>query len=106
MITYDASSEKIVAQDISIKQNTPIIKNNSGGEEEKSDISEDRQTVMSGSGSSQMPFVTKEIYPKIRGVLVVAQGADDIKVQYNIKNAAVAVLGVPYYRVQVLPKAK
>lgn len=106
MITYDVGAEKMVAQDISVKKDISNIEKDAGGEGEKTNISEERQTVMSGSGSSQTPFVTKEIYPKIRGVLVVTEGADNANVQYNIKNAVVAVLGVPYYRVQVLPKAK
>lgn len=106
MITYDVGTEKVVAQDTIIKKAITDTPSDTGGENGNLDISEDRQAVMSGSGSSQAPFVSKEIYPKIRGVLVVAEGADNSEVQYNIKNAVAAVLGVPYYRVQVLQKAK
>lgn len=102
MITYDIGAEKVVAQNTSITKNIGNIQadSTSGGEEKST--SEEKETVMSGSGSSQTPFVTKEIYPKVRGVVVVSEGADSIEVQYNLKNAVVAVLGVPHYRVEVL----
>ena len=104
MITYDAGTEKIIAQ------NTKITKSVSADlkedrEEEDSKLSEEKETVMKGSGNSQTPFVLKEVNPRVRGVLVIAEGADNEKVSCNIRDAVAAVLDVPYHRIQVLKKS-
>jgi len=105
MITYDTGAEKVIVQNSKISKTSSGDKMRSGGEKETVDLSEERETVMNGSGSSQTPFVSKEITPKVRGVLVVAEGADDSKVKFELTNAVAAVLNVPYYRIQVLKKS-
>ena len=106
MITRDTGVEKVLAQNIKINKTAAGDRKDTGGENTETELAEVRETVMSGSGSSQMPFVTREIFPKIRGVLVVAEGAGNEQIRYNIKNAVAAVLDVPYYKIQVLEKAK
>ena len=46
-------------------------------------------------------FSTQEQYQKPRGVIVVADGANDSSVRNALKDATVAVMGVGYNRVQV-----
>ena len=105
MITYDAGIEKITIQNSKISRSSSNDTEESGGEEHSNEIAEERQTVMNGSGNSQTPFIVKEVNPKVRGVLVVADGAGDETVRYNLTNAVAAVLDVPYYRIQVLQKS-
>lgn len=105
MITLDTGVEKITIQNSKISKSDSSDIEETGGETKAADSSEERQTVMNGSGNSQTPFVVKEIYPQIRGVLVVAEGAGDESIRYNLTNAVAAVLNVPYYRIQVLKKS-
>ncbi len=105
MITYDTGIEKVTIQNSKISKSSSNDTEKSGGEEMTNEISEERQTVMNGSGNSQTPFITKEVNPRVRGVLVVADGAGDEIVRYNLTNAVAAVLDVPYYRIQVLKKS-
>lgn len=48
------------------------------------------------------PVVLREIYPDITGVLVVADGADNIVVKMAILDAATTVLGIPCDKVKIL----
>ncbi len=105
MITYDTGIEKVTIQNSKISKSSSNDTEKSGEEETTNEISEERQTVMNGSGNSQTPFITKEVNPRVRGVLVVADGAGDETVRYNLTNAVAAVLDVPYYRIQVLKKS-
>lgn len=107
MITYESGIEKVALQNkkLSTATNDDFDKSEEGGKSE-SETTEEWQAVMNGSGSSQTPFITKEICPKVRGVLVAADGADDEIVCLNITNAVSAVLDVPYHRIKVLKKSK
>lgn len=105
MITYDTGVEKVTIQNSKIDKSSSSNTEETGGETLTTDTAEERQTVMNGSGNSQTPFVVKEVNPQVRGVLVVAEGAGDENVRYNLTNAVAAVLDVPYYRIQVLQKS-
>ncbi len=51
----------------------------------------------------EVPLVTKEEKPVIRGVLVVAKGVDHPDLRYTVAKAVATVLHVPLYKVEVLP---
>jgi len=48
------------------------------------------------------PVVTKELYPEIIGVLIVAEGADDYLTQYNIVSVTATLLKVSTDKINVL----
>lgn len=106
MITYDTGVEKVTVQNSKTSKMNSSNNDLSGGDEGKQETTEERQVVMNGSGSSQTPFIAKEINPVVRGVLVVSEGADNEIVAYNLTNAVAAVLDVPYHRIQVLKRNK
>ena len=51
---------------------------------------------------SNQPVVEKEIYPNIKGVVVVAKGAENVSVKMNIVSAVETVLKVDPNRITVL----
>ena len=56
------------------------------------------------NGEKEVPIVVETKKPAIRGVLVVAKGADNIQVKKWIVEAVTRSLDVPSHRVSVLPK--
>lgn len=98
MITYDSTPEKVTVSD------SKTSKSVSDGE--KSENSGERTTVMQKDGNNSSPFVKTEVSPKVRGVLVVADGADNAAVSANLKKAVCAVLDVPVHKVEVMPRRK
>lgn len=91
MITHYSTSEKDIAYE---------TKTNSTGGDKSNTESEDRKAVMT-DGS---PMVVKEIYPKVKGVIVVAQGADNPEVKRELTEAVTASLDVAAHRVCIYKK--
>ncbi len=89
MISYYTSGEKSLAYEE--KSSTA-----------ENDASSDKKAVLSDGE----PVVVKEIYPRVRGVIVTADGADDEKIAGTIKEAVSTALDVPSYRVRVYARQK
>lgn len=60
------------------------------------------EIVIVQQNSTDNALVVKVIEPKIRGVLVLCEGADTPKITEQITNAVKTVLGVPYNKICVL----
>ncbi|SIB32256.1 stage III sporulation protein AG [Mycobacteroides abscessus subsp. abscessus] len=68
------------------------------------DLSKEDQLVIIRDGEKEVPIVVETKKPVIRGVLVVAKGADNIQVKKWIIEAVTRSLDVPSHRVAVMPK--
>lgn len=98
MITLEDSVEKIPASNsIKTVENTRET-DSEGGMREVNREDTNVQIVNSQSG---IPITIKEINPTIKGVIVVAEGADDPLVLERLYEAVKTVLGVNGNRVQV-----
>lgn len=62
----------------------------------------EQTTVMQGSGSDSAPVVAKISSPKVKGVIVVAQGAENELVKENLAAAVEASLAIMPHRIKVL----
>ena len=103
MITYENGGEKVALQNSKINR---VTRGKASETDVSTEMSEEKETVINGSGATRNPYIIEEKTPRVRGVLVVAEGGGDKNVKYEITNAVAAVLDVPYYRIQVLKKAK
>lgn len=61
------------------------------------------QPVMSRVGGGESIVATTELMPRIKGVLIVATGAKDARIQESLMRAAQTILSLPAHKVQVLP---
>ena len=59
-------------------------------------------TVMQGSGSASAPVVARISSPKVKGVIVVAQGAENEIVKENLASAVEASLAIMPHRIKIL----
>lgn len=59
-------------------------------------------TVMKGSGSGSSPVVTKVASPKVKGVIVVAEGAANEVVKTNLAEAVESSLAIMPHRIKIL----
>ena len=85
VINYESSGEKIPA----LKKDTVI----------SGDGSEQREEVTTVSGEA---LILKEREPEVRGVIVVADGAEDIGVRQSIISAVTTLLDIPADKVEIL----
>lgn len=104
VVNVDAS-EKIVYEKNKSHQ-TQVTKetDKQGGNRTIEDKTTDEQIVIIRNGESEQPIVIETKMPKIRGVLVVAEGADNIQVKKWIIESVTSALDVPIHRVAVMPK--
>lgn len=76
--------------------------------EEKNESTSDKQssftttTVLVKNGSITQPVVVVEVAPKIKGVLLIAKGAGDLKIKTTLTNIISSVLGINISNVEVL----
>ena len=59
-------------------------------------------TVMQGSGSAASPVVARTSSPKVKGVIVVAQGAKNEYVKSNLASAVESALAIMPHRIEIL----
>ena len=102
MIYYSNYGEKIIASNS--KTRNEKEKRGEGVES----FSEDREknTVLYGSSGNEVPFITEERLPEASGILVIAEGANNEKVKYEIQEAVRALLGISPNRIRVAEKNK
>ena len=102
MIYYSNFGEKIIASD----SKTRNEKENRGEGVESVAEDKEKSTVLYGGSGNEMPFITEERLPKASGILVIAEGAHNEKVKYEIREAVRALLGVSPNRIRVAEKNK
>jgi stage III sporulation protein AG len=102
MITFESTPERVIAYITSSTKNT-----SSGGDggynENNSNTSSPQVIYVSGE---QIPLILKEVSPKVTGVLIVAEGADDVKVKLDIINAVSVLLNISTEQIKVLTMNK
>ncbi|MGI6083836.1 MAG: hypothetical protein ACOYIF_00165 [Acetivibrionales bacterium] len=94
MVYADTGSEQVPAYNN--EQNTRSDERSDG---KSTEVSETRQLALSGADE---PVILKVLIPQIKGVVVVAEGADDILIKAQLNNAVYTLLGIPEHRVQIL----
>ncbi|MEH7458582.1 stage III sporulation protein AG [Bacillus sp. JJ1127] len=103
-VNLDSSEEKILEKNTVKRSQTTSETDKTGGTRKVEDESLDEKTVIIREGDKETPVVLRTEKPKVRGVLVVAKGVDNIQIKAMVKEAVTRMLDVPSHRVAVLPK--
>lgn len=103
-INLDSSEEKILEKNIVKRSQTTGETDKAGGKRQVEDESLDEKTVIIREGDKETPIILRTEKPKVRGVLVVAKGVDNLQVKGMVREAVTRMLDVPSHRVAVLPK--
>ena len=99
MITLSDSGETIVQKE----QRNRIEESDAGGGTRTTTEQETEETtVYVENGSEKQPYVTKEVLPKVEGVLVVAEGGDDPRVISDISDTVMALFRVEAHKIKVV----
>lgn len=101
MVTFDMGSEIIPASNTVETKDSSEEEDASGGIRTVKSQNLTENIVISNDNSGSKPLVLKEIKPQIRGVIVVAEGADNIEVKMQLYDAVKTVLQVSGDRVQI-----
>lgn len=99
MVTLDETTEKIPAVNKTENQEKTNEEDSQGGVREIKREDSSVQVVTKGNDGSIL--VLKEIKPKVKGVIVVAEGAYDIEVKEQLYEAVKTALGISGNKVEV-----
>lgn len=104
LVTIDSTEEIVVQRNEKETQQVTDENDRNGGKRHITSISKDGQVVMYEASGDRTPFVTKRIKPRIRGVLIVAKGAENGTVRRLIMDAVEKGISVPINRISIVPR--
>lgn len=104
MVTIDSSEEVVYAMNHQGSKQQAQEGDNKGGTRGTTSFDESNNIVLTKQNGADKPLVVKTIKPRVRGVVVTAKGAEDVKVQALITEAVQRSLEVPPHKISILPK--
>lgn len=106
MISYSSTISEVPLYDT--KENITVTeeKDKEGGTRKTEQTSKEKNVIFEESNSTKSIAIKEKEMPKIIGVIVVAEGANNVKTKENIINAVSAVIDVASHRIQVFSKQK
>lgn len=103
LVTIDSTEEIVVKSNEQETQDVTDENDRNGGSRHITHITKDGQVVLYEVSGDQKPIITKTINPRIRGILIVAKGAENVTVRRLIINAVEKGINVPVNRISVVP---
>lgn len=76
----------------------------SGGNRSVTQTNTDKKIAHYRNNNNDLPVIVKRVKPKVRGVLVVARGVENLEIKAVVLEAVQRTLDVPLHRISVLPK--
>jgi stage III sporulation protein AG len=104
LVTIESTEEIVVVEDNRSRKSVTEEKDQHGATRYITDVQNDGQVVIYNAPEGEKPIIVKKIKPQVRGVLIVAKGAENIRVQKMIIDAVAKSLSVPVHRIAVMPK--
>lgn len=104
LVTIESTEEIAVERNTTESQQVTNEKDQQGATRHITDVSRSGEVVIYEVSGGNQPLVLKTIKPKIRGVLVVARGAENLTVKKMITEAVERGMDVPANRISILPR--
>lgn len=96
MVTLDSSKESVYSSESESKNES----------DEKSSSSSEKNTYVIVDDDGQKPVLEKEVEPRVRGVIVVCEGADDVYVRQAVVDSIRAGLGITSANISIVRGGK
>ena len=106
MITFESDETKVPALDRNKQTSTTEEKDKEGGERVTSQENDGSKVVITNNDEGNEPLILKTYKPKVVGVVVVADGAEDSKIKYDISKAVSNLYNLAMDKVNVYPMKK
>lgn len=106
MVNLSSTNVKVYEKNKSIARQSTEENDKSGGERIVEDETEDSEVVFVREGDREVPLLMQTNKPDVKGVLIIAQGAEHVEIKKLIVESVARVLDVPTHRISVMPKVK
>jgi len=103
MITYVSSKEIVTAMNTVESTTTTEEEDNNGGTRLINQTDRNAQPSTFNDAEGSKPIILKEVEPEIRGVIIISEGANDIRVKMELMKAVQVALGIKPNQVEVFP---
>ena len=103
-VTMESTGRKLVEKDVPLSESTADETGNGTSSKKENKNSEETTVYLENADGTKTPYVIEETMPEVRGVLVVAQGADDPQVVAEIKEAAMALFHLEAHKIKVMKR--
>lgn len=95
LITYEDDGEDVPMENVNEKDS---LDNERGS----TDNSYEAEIVLEDNGEGESVAIRKKMHPSVRGVIVVAEGADDVGIKSELIAAVASVTGVSQHKIHVM----
>lgn len=106
MISFESGEEQVPAVNINDSTNTAEEKDNQGGTRNTTQKNNGSTVVITNNGDKSEPLIVKTYKPKVSGICVVAEGAENKVTELRISKAVVDLFGISENKVNVYPMKK
>lgn len=104
LVTVDSTAEMIFDRNTKDAQQITDETDANGAKRHITDVTRSGDIVFYEVSGNQTPIEIKKVKPKIRGVLIVANGAENVVVKKLIKEAVERGLSVAAHRISIVPR--
>lgn len=103
LVTIESTEEIVTDRNVTESQQLTNEKDKDGATRHITQTTRSGQIVLYTESGDQSPIVRKTIKPAIRGVVIVAEGAENATIKKMILEAVERGLGVPAHRISIAP---
>ena len=103
MISFKSGESKILAYNSSKQVVSTEEKDTEGGTRVSNQTDDGSTVVMTNEGGDNEPFIVETYKPKIEGIMILAEGASDSRIKYDIQKAVSSLYGLSAEKVNVYP---
>ncbi len=102
MITLEDSGETVVEKDVTTGLDSSTQVDADGASHNTGSNEKTGETVYVNEDGETYPYVRQVLCPKVKGVLVSAQGGDNQTVKKNITEAIQALFGIDAHKIKII----
>ena len=106
MIYFESGNEMLPAYNQNNSVKTTEENDGNGGKRITNENNNNTTIVTTNENGGNRPFITKEYKPKISGIIVIAEGANNPEVKYKLYEAVKTVFNIQQYKVNIYPMEK
>ncbi|NME83492.1 stage III sporulation protein AG [Clostridium sp. SM-530-WT-3G] len=106
LIHFENGEKKVPAYDNTTQKSTTEETDNQGGKRVNDQNTDNSKVVMTTKDGENQPFIITTIKPKIVGIVVVAEGAQNSKIKYEIEQAVSKLYNLSLDKVNVYSMKK
>ncbi|RXZ78327.1 stage III sporulation protein AG [Paenibacillaceae bacterium] len=104
LVTIDSTEETVVERNEKQSQQVTDETDRNGGRRHMSSTTKDGQVVLYEVSGEQTPIIVKKIQPRVRGILIVAKGAENATVRQLMMDAVRKGVSIQSSKISIVPR--